>query len=231
MCVVTHTCGATRAYACHDAFICVTWLIRMWDMTCLYVWNVSFICVTSLIQMCDMTCSYVWHVSFICVTFLIHMCDMSYWCVCHDVCIWVSWRCSYVMRHQSHGSKKSRFKSLQLPEFRMDLLNDWDQQKTSEILMDVNVLFQSLSVGRFSHVCDKTHSYVWHDSFICATWLIHMCDLTHSYVWHDSFICVTWLIHMCDMTHSYVRHDSFICVTWLIHICDVTYSYMCDMTH
>jgi len=23
------------------------------------------------------------------------------------------------------------------------------------------------------------------------------------YVWHDSFICVTWLIHMCDMTHSY----------------------------
>ena len=22
----------------------------------------------------------------------------------------------------------------------------------------------------------------------------------HSHVWHDSFICVTWLIHMCDMT-------------------------------
>jgi len=40
-----------------------------------------------------------------------------------------------------------------------------------------------------------THSYVWHDSFICVTWLIHMCDMTHSYVWHDSFICVTWFIH------------------------------------
>jgi len=48
-----------------------------------------------------------------------------------------------------------------------------------------------------------THSYVWHDSFICVTWLIHMCDMTHSYVWHDSFICVT---------HSYV---------WLIHVCQV----------
>jgi len=24
--------------------------------------------------------------------------------------------------------------------------------------------------------------------------LIHMCDMTHSYVWHDSFMCVTWLI-------------------------------------
>ena len=66
-----------------------------------------------------------------------------------------------------------------------------------------------------------THSYVWHDSFICVTWLIHMCDMTHSYVWHDSF-----------MTHSYVWHDSFICVTWLIHMCDMTHSWlirMCDI--
>jgi len=46
-----------------------------------------------------------------------------------------------------------------------------------------------------------------------VTWLIHMCDMTHSYVWHDSFICVTWLIHMCDMTHSYVWHDSWRYVT------------------
>ena len=45
-------------------------------------------------------------------------------------------------------------------------------------------------------------------SFICVAWHFHLCDVTHSYVWHDSFICVTWLIHMCDMTHS--------CVTWLI---------------
>jgi len=71
-----------------------------------------------------------------------------------------------------------------------------------------------------------THSYVWHDSFICVTWLIHMCDMTHSYVWHDSFICVTWSIHMCDMTHSYVWHDPFICVTWSIHMCDMTHSYV-----
>jgi len=57
---------------------------------------------------------------------------------------------------------------------------------------------------------------VWHDSFICVTWLIHMCDMTHSYVWHDSFICVTWLIHISDMTHPYGWHDSFICATWPI---------------
>jgi len=32
--------------------------------------------------------------------------------------------------------------------------------------------------------------------------LTHMCDMPHPYVWHNSFICATWLIHMCDMTHS-----------------------------
>jgi len=77
------------------------------------------------------------------------------------------------------------------------------------------------------HMCDVTHSYVWHDSFmcvpwfihICVTWLIHMCDVTHLHVWRDSFINETWPIHMCDMTHWYVRHDSLICVTWLIHMC------------
>jgi len=90
-----------------------------------------------------------------------------------------------------------------------------------------------------------THSYVWHDSFICVTWLIHMCDMTHSYVWHDSFICVVSLTYMCDMTHSYVWRDPFICVTWPIHMCGITHLYVwhdsficvtrlfhrCDMTH
>ena len=72
------------------------------------------------------------------------------------------------------------------------------------------------------HVCDMTHSCVWHDSFMCVTWLIHVWDMIHSCVWHDPFMCVTWLIHVCDMTHSCVWHDSFTCVTWLIHVCDLT---------
>ena len=75
-----------------------------------------------------------------------------------------------------------------------------------------------------------THSYVWHDSFIYATWLIHICDKTHSYVWHDSLIYAIWLIHMCDMTHSYMRHDSFICVTRFIHMCDTWLNRIKDLT-
>jgi len=75
-------------------------------------------------------------------------------------------------------------------------------------------------------MCDMTHSYVWHDSFICVTYLIHMCDISHSYVWHDSFICVTWLMHMCDMTHAYVWHDLFVGISWLMKMRDMTRSYV-----
>ena len=74
-------------------------------------------------------------------------------------------------------------------------------------------LTAKLRVTWLIHMCDMTHSYVWHDSFVCVTWLIHMCDMTH-----DSFICVTWLV--------YVWHVSFICVPWLIHMCAMTHVYV-----
>jgi len=86
------------------------------------------------------------------------------------------------------------------------------------------------------------YSYVWHDWFICVTWLICMCGVTHSCVGHDSFMCVTWCIivifstrvqcvafvhlficvswHilMCGMAHSNVGHGSFRCVKWWITV-------------
>jgi len=87
-----------------------------------------------------------------------------------------------------------------------------------------------------------THSYVWHDSFICVTWLIHMCDMTHSYVRHDSFVqasrtllkftAVVWISSVlrtsgiCDMTHLYVWDDSFTRVMWLVYMCDKTHSFV-----
>ena len=71
------------------------------------------------------------------------------------------------------------------------------------------------------NMCDMTHSYEWHDSFICVTWLIH--------VWHNSVIHVTWIIHTCDVIHSYEWHNSFTVVTLLIHGCDMTHSYVCQV--
>jgi len=63
-------------------------------------------------------------------------------------------------------------------------------------------------------MCDMTHSYVWHDSFIRVTWLIRTCDTTHS----SPKVAASeglWLIHMCVMAHG--------CVTKLIQTCDVTW--------
>jgi len=65
-------------------------------------------------------------------------------------------------------------------------------------------------------MCDTIHSYVWHDSFLCVTWLIHMCDMTSIYVWHVSFMCC----------YKQLPH-AFICITYEVsHICH-TY----DMSH
>ena len=72
------------------------------------------------------------------------------------------------------------------------------------------------------HMCDMTHSCVWHDSCTCVPWLVRMCDMTHSHVWHISFRCIAWLIHICGMIDLNVWQNSFICVTELIHMRDMT---------
>jgi len=84
---------------------------------------------------------------------------------------------------------------------------------------------------------------VWHDSFICVTWLIHVRDMTHAYVWHDSFKCVTWLNtnHCLECPTPRARECvthwcRSLCVyaTWLIHLCDTLMLLtvcVCYMTH
>ena len=68
-----HMCDMTPSYGWHDSFICVTWLIHMFNvMTHSYVWHGAFICVTWLIHMCDMTHSHVWHNPFTWITSLVH---------------------------------------------------------------------------------------------------------------------------------------------------------------
>jgi len=55
---------------------------------------------------------------------------------------------------------------------------------------------------------------------MCVTRLIDMCNTTHWYVWHDSFIYVTWLRTRCSVLFacfSSMRHDAFMHVTRLIY--------------
>jgi len=191
-----------------DSFICETWshsfvrheLIHMQDM-------ISFICAT----WCH---SYVRHDSFICETWLIHMCDMisficetwSYSYVRYDSFICETWSHSYVRYDLIH---------------MWDLTAVWYSHVLTFICSRLIVFIYCIHILSFDKAhatsCfEVTHSYVWHDSFICVTWLVHN-------VWHDSFIGETRLIHMWDMTHSHARHDSCICETWLVHMWNTTH--------
>ena len=166
--VMTHSCVHC------DAFMCVTWLMHMYNATCvtrlIHIFTTTrSIYVTWLIHISDMTRSYVnmthsyichdsWHDSFICVTWLIcisdiliHAFTMTRSCVWHDSCI--------CMSHATH-------------------------------------------INASHDICDMTHSYLYHestwlihifttnqhDSFISLpsilTWLIHIV-----------LPRVTWLIH------------------------------------
>jgi len=74
-------------------------------------------------------------------------------------------------------------------------------------------------------------SYMWHDPYVCVTWLGHVCDMTHSYVWREPLICVPrlihrgdTLIHTCPVTRSH-RDSCIHCVPRLMHtVCAVTHS-------
>jgi len=107
---------------------------------------------------CDMTHSCVGHDSFMCVTWLIHMCDMTH---------------SYV---ECHSFMCDMTSSKPAPHFR---------KRTCEVTF--HVLHDSC-----------------HDSFICRI-LVHMCDMTHSYVWHD--FCNTSSLFSNQKVWSHVAYD------------------------
>jgi len=76
---------------------------------------------------------------------------------------------------------------------------------------------------------ERGASYRW---FMCVTWLIHVCDMTHSCVWHDSFMCVTCItyiytcvrdtyIYTCVITYIYtcvMAHSNVTCHVWMSHV-------------
>jgi len=81
------------------------------------------------------------------------------------------------------------------------------------------------------HMCDITHSYLWHGSRIYSTRRIHMCETAHSWVRRDSFICVTRLVrHICDENNGRqkgVQNSQLVPILWLTHhIGDTTHSHV-----
>ena len=77
--------------------------------------------------------------------------------------------------------------------------NSWDHNSrlntTYLNTIYLNTIYQHNSARRevWSFVCAKVCAVLCGVMRCYAvTWLIRMCDMTHSYVWHDAFICVTW---------------------------------------
>jgi len=152
----------------------------------------------------DVTHSYVRHDSFVCVTWLIdgmsallgawwlrscvllrwqvgvYVCDMTHPCVCHDLF-------------------HVKYDSFRRATWLIHVCAMTRQSDTHVIGGFVDMVVYATGRQAGVHVCDMTHPYLWHDSFIYETWLIHMCDVTHSYVSHDSFMLHIWMSHVSSM--------------------------------
>jgi len=187
---------------------------KFWRTDTPPVWRDAFTCLTYLIRIRDMTHSYLWHYSFLSVTLLLCVIKLIQYIIIH-ICKYI-YIYIYDKTHSHgwydwHSGSRARWKQISycsmLPLwydaftcvtwlFHMcDMTHSyvWQDTFTCEIWL--------------IHMCDMTHSYVWHDSFTHhvshsnLTWLIHMCDMTHPYMWHDTFTCETLLIHTFDIFH------------------------------
>jgi len=88
------------------------------------------------------------------------------------------------------------------------------------------------------HLCDMTHSDVWHDMFTClirrgdmidsyecqATHMNESCyshELVMFHIWIENvtYRSYIWTNHV--LNHSDVKLDKFVRVTWLIHMCHI----------
>jgi len=178
----------------------------------------------------DVTHSHVWHDSTICVTQTIQTCDTTHspvrWLIPMG---WLRWV----------GCLKIQVSLQNTGLFCRALLQK--RPIILSILLIVATPYQTPRIYRYptSTGCAPQLSVV--------TWRIHMCDTTHSYVWHEWFRRVTRLIHMWDesslwdtthsqwsnangmrtsaitydVTNSYVWRDTFIRhsrARWLVSI-------------
>jgi len=257
--LLTHMFHMTLSY-----LWCVTWLIHMWtrwlistwlslmcDMTrCVWhscVCHDSCTCPTCTKEPCNHTKEPCMHRKSPVCTHKSPICTCVWHsCVCHDSCT-----CPTCTKEPCNHTKEScmHTKSPVCTHKSPICTCVWHSCVCHDSCTHVRPIMCN------AHICPLlfTHSVPWS----CVPWLIHVCDMTHSCVWHDSFICVTWLTHVCDMTHAYicallcvmhtfvhyypqilsfghachhlfapqhVQYYSLICFTWLSHICDMTHS-------
>jgi len=115
--------------------------------------------------------------------------------------VWLNHTCDITQSYMRHDSV-----------IRVTWLNDTCDMTQSYICHDAphyHILLCAPMTPNFTSLtCDNPHSYVWHDSLMCVTWLTRHARWWHptsprECVWHDSIIHVTWLNHTCDMMHYF----------------------------
>jgi len=175
-------CSVAHSIVCHDSFVRMKRCVCTCDITHSDVWYDSFRCHLN-----------VWRDSFRCVAWLICMCDMTPCVTC-------------VEQMETSASAASKYDSFQNLKFMC---------VTSLVFIYMKWLIR---------ICGRTRLYVWDESFVWSKTILKpgIKNMTHSYVRHDSFICAAWLIHIWGMTHLCVRHDSFIYGAWLIYVRNMT---------
>jgi len=209
------SCNMTHSYVWCDSFICVMWLIHMCDVAHSNVWQDSIVYVTWLIAvwtqcLCRplglLKWQSVWHDLFVCMTWLICISDMIHSHVWHKL---------IAVRAQRLGRI-------------LNLLKGQPQWHESFPCVAWRIYRCDMTYHVYNMTRWSVGAMFWLS--VRPTWLIHMCDVTHSYVWHDPFLFLTCLVpawlrrHFilvvqetswngspCAMTLSYAWHDdSFI---------------------
>jgi len=134
--------------------------------TCTYDWHMRY--------------SYVWYDSFMhdlfmCVTGLIHLCDMTHWdmthwCMTHS-CVWQDSLMCLTSRIRM-APLKHRSLLQKSPIKETYVLREPCECATSRTWMS------PVTHMNESHTNESCHT---------SEWLIHVCDRTHSCVWHRAF--------------------------------------------
>ena len=141
---------------------CVTWLIRMCDMTHPQVWHGSFTWATGLVHTCDMTHSHVRHDHS-----AADVCDTASPPHPHMMPIAIFPRDSHAWLHSFTCDSFTWGSHIPHSHGRHDLFTRvWHDSFTC--------------VTWLIHMCEMTHSHVRHNSFTCMTWPIRCA----AGVWH-----------------------------------------------
>jgi len=186
-------CDMTHSDVWHDSFRCVTWLIQMCDMTHSYMWHDSCICVTWLVRIYDMPHTHERVLSYAGTSHVTHL----NWVIPHMWMNHIPHMNTSIRTGQTQNFGLSKFWSVKILVCQIfGLLPRAHIHIHAYTYAHYRSLLQKSprkeTILNFS-LLPRAHQIV----LVSFHGSRHMCDMTHSYVYHDSCIHVTWLMHMC----------------------------------